>query len=257
MEKRAKLDGVELSYLDEGQGAGKEGSKDEAIVLIHGFAANKQINWVGTGWVELFVSAGYRVIAFDNRGHGRSTKFHEPEYYSLETMARDARALIQYLDLKRPHIMGYSMGARITARLALDFGDELSRLVMSGNGMSMIEGNGDWSDVYDALLAPSADDAKSERGNRFRRFADQTGSDLKALAECVVTVRQTFSAVDFAKITNPALVAIGTEDEIAGDGEQLAALMQNGQYLPIPGRDHMRAVGDKIHKQGVLDFLAR
>jgi hypothetical protein len=55
----------------------------------------------------------------------------------------------------------------------------------------------------------------------------------------------------------PALVAVGTNDAIAGSAERLAALLPAGERLDIPGRDHMLAVGDKVYKTGVLSFLVR
>jgi non-heme chloroperoxidase len=51
------------------------------------------------------------------------------------------------------------------------------------------------------------------------------------------------------------LVAIGTKDHIAGSAQKLAAMFPNGRVLDIPDRDHMLAVGDKVYKKGVLDFL--
>ena len=243
----ARIDDVEIAYVDEGEG--------HPIVLIHGFASSKEANWINTGWVEWLVDAGYRVIAFDNRGHGESTKFHDAADYSLGLMAKDAIGLIHHLGLKQPHVMGYSMGARISAWLLMHHGDELSRVILAGNGASMIEGSGDWTPVREALLAPSLADVSDLRGRAFRKFADQTKSDLVALAECVTAVRQVFSAADFQKITNPVLVAIGTEDDIAGDGQVIADLIPQGELLEIPGRDHMRAVGDPVYKQGVADFL--
>jgi len=243
----ARIDDVEIAYVDEGEG--------HPVVLIHGFASSKEANWINTGWVKCLVDAGYRVIAFDNRGHGESSKFHDAAHYSLALMAKDAISLIRHLGLKHPHVMGYSMGARISAWLLMHHGAELSKVVLAGNGASMIEGSGDWTPVREALLAPSLADVRDLRGRAFRKFADQTKSDLVALAECVTAVRQVFRAEDFEKITNPVLVAIGTEDDIAGDGQVIADLIPQGKLLETPGRDHMRAVGDPVYKQGVADFL--
>ncbi len=64
---------VEIAYLDEGAG--------EPILLIHGFASNVATNWVDTGWVKLLSGAGYRVVAYDNRGHGKSAKLYSTEDY--------------------------------------------------------------------------------------------------------------------------------------------------------------------------------
>jgi len=95
------------------------------------------------------------------------------------------------------------------------------------------------------------------QGKVFRAFAEQTGSDLKALAACIRGSRQVMSRADVAAIRMPALVAVGTRDEVAGSAQALAALLPNGRALAIPGRDHMLAVGDKAFKAGVLAFLAQ
>ena len=58
-----------------------------------------------------------------------------------------------------------------------------------------------------------------------------------------------------ASIGMPTLIAVGVKDTIAGSAEALAALMPRARALPIPDRDHMLAVGDKVFKAGVLEFL--
>ena len=57
-------------------------------------------------------------------------------------------------------------------------------------------------------------------------------------------------------IVGPVLVAVGTKDTVAGSAQELADLLPAGRALDVPGRDHMLAVGDKVFKQAVLDFLA-
>jgi pimeloyl-ACP methyl ester carboxylesterase len=90
----------------------------------------------------------------------------------------------------------------------------------------------------------------------FRAFAEQTGSDLRALAACIRGSRQALTKAEVASIGLPTLVAVGTRDDVAGSGPELARLLPHATALDIPGRDHNLAVGDKVHKQGVLDFLA-
>ena len=58
-----------------------------------------------------------------------------------------------------------------------------------------------------------------------------------------------------AAIQTPALIAVGSKDPIAGSADELAAVLPNAKALHIPGRDHMLAVGDKVFKAGVLEFL--
>jgi pimeloyl-ACP methyl ester carboxylesterase len=89
----------------------------------------------------------------------------------------------------------------------------------------------------------------------FRQFAEATKSDLKALAACSRSGRYMFSEAELADITVPVLIAVGTKDDIAGDPKRLAAAFPNGRLLPIPDRDHNRAVGDLVYRRGVLEFL--
>ena len=113
---------VELAFLDEGQGA--------PIVLVHGFASSKEVNWVQPGWFATLQGAGRRVIALDNRGHGASSKLYDPADYHTTKMAADVRALLDHLEIERADVMGYSMGARIAAFLALEHPARLRSMVL-------------------------------------------------------------------------------------------------------------------------------
>ncbi len=240
-------DGIEIAYLDEGDG--------EPILLIHGFASNKAINWVNPGWVDLLVKDGRRVIALDNRGHGESTKFHDPDAYGAPVMAEDARRLLDHLELQTVDVMGYSMGARISAFLALNHPHRVNRVIFGGLGYGMVSGVGDPEPIAAALEAERLQDVTDRTGRAFRAFAEQTKSDRQALAACMRSSRQKISEEDVSRIERPALVAVGTKDDIAGSPEKLAGLMRDARVLEILGRDHMIAVGDKVYKKGVLEFL--
>ncbi len=242
-----EFDGVRIDYLDEGEG--------DPILLIHGFASNKQVNWQYPGWVDLLVRDGRRVIAIDNRGHGESQKFHDPEAYGAPVMAEDAKNLLDHLEIERADVMGYSMGARISAFLTLNHPGRVRRAVFSGLGYGMITGIGDPEPIASALEADRIQDVKDRTGRAFRAFAEQTGSDRLALAACMRSSRQKISEDDVRRIERPVLVAVGTKDDIAGSPHKLAELIPHAEVLDIPGRDHMVAVGDKVHKQGVLAFL--
>jgi len=239
---------VEIAYLDEGEG--------EPIVLVHGFASTKEVNWVSTAWVTTLTRAGRRVIALDNRGHGASGKLYDPAAYHSAKMADDVRALMDHLKIERADIMGYSMGARITVFLGLEHPARVRSAILGGLGVRLVDGVGLPENIADALEAPSLTDVKDPMGRVFRAFAEQTKSDLKALAACMRGSRQTVSREQVGSIGIPVMVAVGTKDVVAGSGPALAALIPGAQALDIPDRDHMLAVGDKAYKTGVLDFLA-
>lgn len=243
-------DGLTLSYFDEGDPSGAP------VLLIHGFASSATVNWVHTGWLKTLGEAGYRVIALDNRGHGASDKPHDSEVYHPQMMADDAVALLDHLGIPEAHIMGYSMGARISAFLALAHPERVRSLVFGGLGIGMCDGVGDWDPIADALLAPTLADVTHERGRMFRAFAEQTKSDRFALAACIATSRDLVSREEIAKVDVPTLIAVGTKDDIAGSASELADLMPNATALDIPNRDHMLATGDRVFKAGVVEFYA-
>lgn len=243
---------VEIAYLDEGKSGPGAG---DPIVLVHGFASNREVNWVYTSWVKTLTDAGRRVIALDDRGHGQSTKLYNPADYSTDKMAEDVRALLDHLKIERADVFGYSMGARITAFLASAHPDRARSIVLGGLGYKLIDGVGLPETIAEALEAPSLADVTDPTGRTFRAFADQTKSDRRALAACIRGSRQVMPIEEVSKIAAPALVAVGTKDDVAGPAGKLAAVMRSARALEIPGRDHMLAVGDKTFKTAVLQFL--
>jgi len=240
---------VEIAFLDEGEG--------QPIILVHGFASTKEVNWVQPGWVATLARAGRRVIALDNRGHGESAKLYDPADYHTDTMADDVLALIDHFRLDRVDAMGYSMGARICAFLAVKKPERVRSLILGGLGIHLVDGVGLPESIADALEAPSLADVTDPQGRTFRAFADQTKSDRKALAACIRGSRQTLARDQAAQIRVPVLIAVGTKDPVAGSAQALAELVPGAQALDIPGRDHMLAVGDKAFKAGALEFLER
>lgn len=247
--QRFRHDGIDIAFLDQGQG--------EPIVLVHGFASTAQVNWVHPGWTATLTGAGRRVIALDNRGHGASGKLYDSADYHTARMAEDVRALLDHLGLERADVMGYSMGARIAAFFASAHPHRLRRAVLGGLGSRLVDGVGLPESIAEALEAPALADVRDPMGHMFRAFAEQTKSDLAALAACIRGSRQTLTREQVAAIRAPVLVAVGTKDAVAGSAHELAVLLPSGRALDIPGRDHMLAVGDKVFKQAVLSFLAR
>src|SRR6266446_970237 len=105
--------GVKIRYTVEGKG--------EPVLLIHGFTANIEIQWTIPG-ITRALAKKYQVIAFDNRGHGKSGKPHDAEKYGME-MVEDAVRLLDHLKIKKAHVVGYSMGGMIALKLAVVHSD--------------------------------------------------------------------------------------------------------------------------------------
>ena len=244
-------DGVDIHFIDEGP---REGAP---ILLIHGFASNLKTNWVDPLWVKVLTGNGRRVIAMDCRGHGQSAKLYRLEDYGSPLMAEDARRLLDHLGVARADVMGYSMGARITAFLAMNHPSYVRTAIFGGLGINMVRGLAGTGPIAHALEADSIDDVSNATARTFRAFAEATKSDLKALAMCIRSARAVISAEMLATIACPVLVAVGTDDVIGGSATELAALIPGAEALELQGRDHMRAVGDRAYRLGVEAFLKR
>lgn len=245
-------DGVEISYLDFEPLTEDRG---EPIVLIHGFASTHAVNWLFTQWVKTLTEDGRRVVVFDNRGHGRSAKLYDPAMYRLELMARDVGNLLDHLKIDRADIFGYSMGGRIGTIFALQNPQRVRSLILGGIGVNLVSETGVPRGLAEAMEAERIEDIDDPMLKIFRGFAEATRSDLAALAACVRGGRAQIDPQSLKTIAAPVLICVGTRDDVAGDPHPLAPLFANVQITDIPGRDHNRAVGDRMFKQAALDFL--
>jgi pimeloyl-ACP methyl ester carboxylesterase len=242
-------DGLTLHYQRVGAGT--------PVLLIHGFGSSGSINWVATGWADTLAAEGYEALILDNRGHGDSDKPYDEERYFPQVMAEDARALLDHSGIERCFVIGYSMGARIAAFLALLHPERVAAAVLGGMGMNLITGLSDSEEIIAALRATSLDDVDHPTGQMFRRFADQSKADRLALASCMVHSREPMLEEFVRRISPPVLVAVGERDEMAGSPQALAALLPHGEAFTIARRDHMLATGDRTFKAAALHFLRR
>lgn len=243
-------DGVDIAFLDTGGGGDKP-----PVLLIHGFASNIETNWVNTGWVTFLTRAGYRVLAIDNRGHGQSEKLYELVDYGAPLMAEDARRLLDHVGIGKANIIGYSMGARISAFLALTHPERVAKAVFGGLGINMVRGMAGTGPIARALEASSIEEVSNPTARTFRAFAEQTKSDLRALAACIRSSRAPITAEMVGEIAVPVMVAVGDEDVIGGSAEELAKLIPGARAYTIAGKDHNRAVGDRGFKAEALAFF--
>lgn len=242
-------DGIVIAYE-------RHGDSSRPILLIHGFGSSGRVNWIDTGWVETLVAAGFGPITMDNRGHGASQKLYDAQLYFAHEMAEDGRRLLDHLGIGRCPVMGYSMGARIAAFMALRHSERVTSSIWGGMGANLISGLEGSEEIIEALTAESLEEVTSRIGRQFRIFADHNKADRAALAACMINSREPMTASDVRRITAPVLVATGENDDMAGPAQELAALLPRGTAFTIARRDHMRATGDPQFKDAALRFLA-
>jgi len=104
------------------------GGQGPAVMLLHGWMANADLNWCGA--YGALIDAGYRVLAIDHRGHGRGLR--PLERFRLTDCAADAAAVISALDAGPALVVGYSMGGAIAQLVARDHPEVASGIVLSG-----------------------------------------------------------------------------------------------------------------------------
>lgn len=240
--------GLNLAYEDEGSG--------EAVLLVHGFGSNLRVNWRDAGWFKTLNEAGYRVVAIDNRGHGRSAHPHDPAAYGIPVMADDAIRLLDHLGIAVANIMGYSMGASIATWATLTHASRISRLILGGLAYNVVRGVGGDETIAQVMEAPVMPGDASAKARAYRQFGEPTRSDLPALAACMRAIRHPIAAQDLGRILQPVLVVAGENDDVAGSVDDLVALFHNARGVVLPRRNHMNAVGDRGYKEAVLAFLA-
>ncbi|HWA20713.1 MAG TPA: alpha/beta hydrolase [Devosia sp.] len=241
--------GIEIAYEVYGEGP--------PILLIHGFASSGIVNWVNPGWVDTLNKAGRQAITIDNRGHGGSQKFYDPKLYLAHDMADDAARLLDHLGIERLPILGYSMGARICAYLAVRHPQRVTCSVWGGMGGNLLTGMDDSEAIAAGLTSEEVPAKIGSSARQFRLFADSSKADRAALAACVVTSREPMEAEDVRRIASPVLVAIGESDEMAGGFDPLPALLADCEIFVIPRRNHMLSTGDPKFKSAALAFLER
>lgn len=240
-------DGVEIAFIDEGDG--------EPVLLIHGFASNVRVNWISTGWTKHLLETGFRVVAFDHRGHGESEKLYDQAQYSAPLMAGDAARLLEYLNIRSANVIGYSMGARVAAFLTIQRPDLVKKVVFAGLAERMVSGVPGAEAIADALEAENAAAVADAGAKTFRVFADQTMSDRRALAACIRSSRVKIKPEALAAIKQPVLVVAGELDDVSGKVQPLVDLIPGARGLTLPGKNHMSAVGDRGFKRELVAFF--
>jgi pimeloyl-ACP methyl ester carboxylesterase len=222
------------------------------ILVVHGFASDYRLNWVGSRWQEALTQAGRLVIGPDLRGHGASEKPHHVAAYDRRIMAADLLGLLDDLGIEQADYLGYSMGGYLGMLIAAQEPERLRRAVLGGVGLPR----------ESARMAAIARRLKGDEGETdpiaqfFYNFAaGRPENDLEALAACIVGPNQGMDPDRLRQVPVPILIADGDQDPVARDGEALADLLPQGEFVYLPGRNHMSAVVAREFKQAALEFL--
>lgn len=248
-------DGVRLAYECFGPYKGKP------FILVHGFASTYAVNWVYTGWVNLLVERGYRVVVFDNRGHGNSDKPIDIASYAMERLTQDVVELAESLDIQKAYLMGYSMGGMITLMACALYPQFWEKGIAAGVGANLLQGGSQMGPVVTAFLTPNETEratmaAENPTVKMFYDFAQANQQDFKALGTCLAAIPRPFPFATLPPIRTPILLILGNQDTHTGPADALLGHILAAQLVYIPGRDHSKAVGDTFYKQCVIDFVS-
>jgi pimeloyl-ACP methyl ester carboxylesterase len=250
----ATLNGVTLAYDDIVPAGGPE----RTILLLHGYASNRNEGWRRTGWYAALERRRMRVIALDQRGHGESLKSHAPADYGRAKLAADALALLDHLSVGRTDVFGYSMGTRTAMQLALDVPDRVSNLILGGIGGRVFEPHRPsetGETLVDAMSVEDPETIKEPFLKSFRQFADEQGEDRQALAAFSQAENPPLDRDALSRLPMPVLVVAGAGDNGAGDPQDLARVFAHGKGVSLPGCDHFSAIPHASTKATVFDFL--
>jgi pimeloyl-ACP methyl ester carboxylesterase len=240
------FDGNSLFYDDQGDG--------KAVVLLHGFVGDINIDWVRSGVLDRLLDEGYRVIAFDARGHGLSDKPHELAAYENDALTKDAEALLDQIGLDQYMLVGFSMGARTALHLAA-VDPRIRAVVALGLGEHSLQHNARGINmVPDALLTDDPDSIEHPSIRNFREMADAIHADREALAALMRAERtEVPDILDDVKV--PILVVTGSEDATAGAPGPLADRFANAKAVQTAG-DHAGVKDQPVMHEAMVEFLA-
>lgn len=240
-------DGVDIRYDCFGDG--------DAVILCHGFAANRNQAWLANDWHGTLMKAGRKAILFDHRGHGESEKRYDTTDYSIALMARDVLHLMDELGIEKAPIISHSMGARIALELAVNHGARVTAAALIGVGEHMLRPVGDPKVMAAALVTDEPWNIEDEAAASFRAFVESTRGDHRALAACCLGIAQTPDPAALASIDTPIMIVGAQMDELSGDPEPLATAIAGAQLKIIPRCSHHSVLAETMTKDVVFDFL--
>lgn len=238
------FDGVEIAVHTLGQG--------RPTLMLHGFLASAELNWVAPGIAGRIAAAGRQVIAPDLRGHGQSDAPTDLSHWPGDVLAKDQEALIAHLGLTDYDLVGYSLGARTAVRLLVR-GARPAKVALGGMGDSGIMQAGARAAMFEDSIRNGGNAKDPQAGRYIQAAMEQRGLKPEAMLGVLASFVPTTEA-DLRAIATPTLAVSGANDQDNGSPERLAELMPNAIAKRVPG-NHLTAVAEPALAQAFVDFL--
>ena len=242
--------GVRLHYETYGRG--------RPVVLLHGFTSSFANNWVRRGWVDLLVGSGFRVVGLDFRSHGDSDRLYDERVVTTYALAADVVALLDYLDIRRAAVFGFSMGGGVALKLAIDQPARIDRVAVCGVGDAALNRLHDPQQIAEILAAFEAQalgEILSPSAKAIRRGADLGGNDLAALAAFLRTGGWPGGLDNELPVRAPVLLVVAADDQYMGGVDELSRWLRHARVKRVPGRDHYTVLDDDEIRASVVAFL--
>jgi pimeloyl-ACP methyl ester carboxylesterase len=238
--------GVRIFYQDQGAGV--------PVVLIHGFGVNAHLQWGATGLID-FLAPRFRVIALDCRGHGRSDRFYDPDAYAMPHISGDVLNLLDFLQIDRTLLVGFSLGSRICFEIMTTNPERCRAAVLSGFGPDNSTSDADRRDQLAAAMVATEPASTTEYHQRIRRAVVDAGNDPAVLAACIRCNTNIPPLSTVTPIAVPVLFVTGAKDYVAGDPGGLSGYFRESRVLVIDNNGHASVVADPRFHTAVADFL--
>lgn len=256
-------DGIQIEYVDKGSG--------DPVLLIHGFAGRLEF-WETTGIAAGLTAAGFRVIAYDARGHGNSAKPHDPKLYGEEDVG-DAAHLLDHLSIERASVVGYSRGSKIASAFVAQHPERVRSVVFGGWGI----GNPVETLALEHCLVTADSLARGEFPIALARALQPSNAPLATTEEQAVLTRQLAAGNDMKALGAafragceappvtvaslratgvPALAIVGALDGMAPSVHVMAREMAGSlEVIVIPHADHYTTPVQPEFIAHVVSFL--
>ena len=219
------------------------------VVLVHGWGGSFETTWRQSGFTELLSEAGREVIGVDLLGHGEAPKPHDPAAYADMTTR-----IVDVLPDGPVDIVGFSLGAITTLRLATRRPELFNRMVLSGVGRNLFERDVERGQRILAGVEGTSDPEDNE-ARLFGQYATQPGNDREALAAVMRRPDEgVFTPEELKVLECPVLVVIGDRD-FAGPADQLVEALPDAKLVVLRNTDHFATPESFGFIDAVLGFL--